>query len=390
MNLQELISNESVRREAFPVAGERAFFANAGVSPLPRVAADALAQFGRDASRDSQENDAAWAVDTRARALAARLLCAQPDEISLIGPTSLGLNTVALGLQWQSGDEVVCYDEDYPANVYPWTQLSRVGVRAVPLRPEQPGVITWEVVEAALTPRTRLVALASCHFLSGFGVDLDDIGRRLGERGVLFCVDGIQTLGAFPLSVRHIDFLSADSHKWMLGPIGAGVFYVKRSRQHLLPPPLVGSWNVQSPDYVAQEEFHYHTGGRRYETGALNLPGIYGMAASLDLLLELGMDAIAARLLRLRRFLLEHARPLGFRLYLEDWDLSRAASDKHRTAIVSLYHPGRDMQALYERLATNKVVVSLRKNRAGQAFLRFSPHFFNTEEELGRAIELLQ
>lgn len=390
MNIKNLISDEAVRRREFPVAAERAFFANAGVAPLPRVTADALSEFGAAASRDSQENDATWAVDQRCRQFAAKLIGAQPNEISLIGPTSLGLNTVARGLAWKPGDEVVCYGEDYPANVYPWTSLAPLGVKAVRLEPEQPGVITWDVVEAALSGRTRLVALASCHFLSGFGVDLDDIGRRLGERGILFCVDGIQTIGAFPLSVKHIDFLSADSHKWMLGPIGAGIFYVKESRQELLPPPLVGSWNVQSPDYVAQVEFRYHTGGRRYETGALNLPGTYGMAASFEMLLEFGIDAISARLLQLRRFLLENVRPMGFRLYLEDWDLSNAALDKHRTAIISIHHPERDMHPLHEKLAAEKIVVSLRKNRLGQAFLRFSPHFYNTEEELGRAIELLR
>lgn len=390
MNLNELISDEFIRRREFPVAAECAFFGNAGVAPLPRVAAEALTAFGAAASRDSQENEAAWAVDQRCRELAAKLIGAHAHEISLIGPTSLGLNTVARGLAWKPGDEVVCYGEDYPANVYPWTSLARLGVKAVRLEPEQPGVIDWPVVEAALTERTRLVALASCHFLSGYGVDLDEIGRRLGERGILFCVDGIQTIGAFPLSVKHIDFLSADSHKWMLGPIGAGIFYVKESRQELLPPPLVGSWNVQSPDYVAQDEFRYHTGGRRYETGALNLPGIYGMAASFEMLAQLGIDAIAARLLQLRRYLLDHVRPLGFRLYLEDWDLSNGASDARRTAIVSIYHPARDMQALYDKLAAHKIVVSLRKNRRGQAFLRFSPHFYNTEEELGRAVELLR
>ncbi|HNR31805.1 MAG TPA: aminotransferase class V-fold PLP-dependent enzyme [Candidatus Hydrogenedentes bacterium] len=371
------------------MAETRAYFANAGVSPLPRAAADALAEFGRLGSRDCQENDRAWAVDRRARELTARLIGAAPEEISLIGPTSLGLNIVAQGLDWRPGDEVVYYGEDYPANVYPWAALSPRGVRPVALAPDQPGVITWDVVEAALTARTRLVALASCHFMSGYRIDVDDIGRRLGERGVLFCLDGIQTLGAFPLSVKHVDFMSADSHKWMLGPIGAGVFFVKRERQDALPPPLLGSWNVQSPDYVAQDVLRYHTGGRRYETGALNLPGIFGMAASLELLKGFGIDAIAARLLDLRRYLLERVRPLGFRLYLEEWDLSPAASDAHRTAIISLRHPKHDMDAVYERLLAERIVVSLRRNRRGEAYLRFSPHCYNKEEELDRAVAVL-
>lgn len=389
MNLHDITRNESLRLREFPVAARCAFFGNAGVAPLPRAAADALAEFGRLGSEDSQENDATWAVDGRCRELAAQLIGAEADEISLIGPTSHGLNLVALGLPWQEGDEVVYYADDYPANVYPWSALPRRGVKAVRLDPPHPGAITREVVERALTPRTRLVALATCNFLSGFRIDVDGIGRRLRERGILFCLDGIQTLGAFPLSVEHVDFLSADSHKWMLGPLGAGIFYVKKSRQETLPPPLLGSWNTVSPDYVAQDEIGYMTGGRRYETGALNFPGIFGMAASLELLIGLGVEDIGRRLLHLRAFLLDAVRPLGYRLYLEDWDRSADADDRHRSAIVSIHHPDKDMEAVHHALAENRIMVSLRKNREGQPFLRFSPHCYNTEAELERAIHLL-
>ncbi|MFP4500747.1 MAG: aminotransferase class V-fold PLP-dependent enzyme [Candidatus Hydrogenedentota bacterium] len=389
MKLDDILDNENVRLREFPVAQERAFFGNAGVAPLPRVAADALAEFGRLGSHDSQENDATWAVDAACRESAARMLGATAAEIALVGPTSYGLNLVALGLAWEPGDEVVYYADDYPANVYPWSGLTGRGVKPVPLAPAHTGAITWDVVARAITPKTRLVALASCHFMSGFRIDVDDIGRRLHERGILFCLDGIQTLGAFPVSVDHVDFLSADSHKWLLGPLGAGIFYVKASRQALLPPALLGSWNTISPDFVAQTEIGYQTGGRRYETGALNFPGIFGMAASFDLLLELGIDAIGERLLHLRRFILDHVRPLGYRLYLEDWDQREDAEDKHRSSIVCIHHPDKDMQAVYEKLHAHKITVSLRKNRAGQAFLRFSPHFYNTEAELARAFQLL-
>lgn len=389
MNIETIVGNEEMRRREFPVAGERVFLANAGVAPLPRVAEEALCAFAHLAARDCQENAQSEAVDRHARESAARLIGTSADEISLIGPTSLGLNMVALGIEWRPGDEVVYYGDDYPANVYPWSGLAAKGVKTVPLRPEQPGVITWEVVEAALTQRTRLVALASCHFLSGYRIDVDGIGRRLGERGILFSLDGIQSLGAFPLSVAHVDFLSADSHKWMLGPNGAGIFYVKASRQEELKPALVGSWNVESPDYIAQAELRYEHCGRRYETGSLNLPGIFGMAASLDLLLELGVDQVAARILHLRRHLLERLRPLGFELCLEEWDRSAAASDAHRSGIVSVRRPGTDMKPLHARLAADKIAVSLRKNRAGEAFLRFSPHCYNTEAELDRAADLL-
>src|SRR5690606_10288744 len=139
----------------------------------------------------------AWRAVNETRVVAARLLGAQAQEIALLGPTSLGLSLVASGLDWRPGDEVVCYPDDYPANVYPWTDLERHGIVVRRLQPAEPGAITPELVEAALTPRTRLVALASCHSLSGFRLEVDSIGRLLRARGVLFCLDAIQTLGAF-------------------------------------------------------------------------------------------------------------------------------------------------------------------------------------------------
>jgi len=324
-----------------------------------------------------------------ARKSAARLLGAEAGEIALLGPTSLGINLVAKGLTWQPGDEVLYYSEDYPANVYPWSDLERLGVKPIALQPDWPGALTWDVVEAALTERTRLVALATCHFLSGFRVRVEHIGEKLHERGILFSVDGIQTLGAFPLNVEHIDFLSADSHKWLLGPLGAGIFYVKKERQDELRPVLLGSWNVVSPGFIAQDEIRFHTSGQRYEPGALNLPGIVGMTASMDLLLDIGIEGIGARLLELRAYLLEHLRPLGFQLYLEELDQSPAMSDDHRSGIVSVQHPERDVSVLFEKLKGENVTVSLRQNREGTKFLRFSPHFYNTTDELARAIDLL-
>ena len=200
------------------------------------------------------------------RRVGARLINANSDEVALLGPTSLGLNLVANGLDWKEGDEVVCYPDDYPANVYPWQALAARGRagRAAPAGARSAkSRRNW--CSQALTPRTRLVALASCHFLSGFRLDYEDIGEELHRRGVLFCLDAIQSLGATTIDVRHIDFLAADSHKWMLGPLGAGIFYVKRNHFETLRPTLLGAWNVRSPGFVAQPE-HRLRGNARAAT----------------------------------------------------------------------------------------------------------------------------
>ena len=388
--LDRIASDEAFRREQFPVAAERIFLAHAGTCPLPRVAAEAMREYIRRSEVAGQESSWALGIVRSARENAARLIGAEADEIALLGPTSLGLSLVAHGLDWQPGDEVVAYFEDYPANVYPWTQLGAKGVKYVGLQPESPGVITWELVEAALRERTKLVALASCHFLSGYRIDLEAIGRNLRERGVLFCIDGIQTLGAFPTPVEHVDFLSADSHKWMLGPAAAGIFYVKKSQQPLLRPTLVGAVNICSPDFIAQEGVRFVAGAERFESGILNLAGIAGMDASMRLILEIGQENISARLLELRAALLERVRPLGYRLYLEEHDLDPGTPDATRSAIVSLGHPEKDLREVYARLKENGVVTSYRKNRGGEEFVRLSPHFYHTVEEMDRVVEVMR
>jgi selenocysteine lyase/cysteine desulfurase len=387
--VEEIIASEEARRREFPVVAHRIFLAHAGVAPLPRAAAEAMRGFVRQASRDHQESGSIARKVESARGLAAEMLGCAPGEIALLGPTSLGLNLVANGLSWRRGDEVVYYHGDYPANVYPWSNLAAQGVKTISLEPAAPGRITWDLVEEQLSGRTRLVALATCHFLSGYRIDVETIGRNLGERGVLFCLDGIQTLGAFPLSVRHVDFLSADSHKWLLGPLGAGIFYVKRSRFEELRPTLLGSWNVDSPDFVAQKEISFHSQARRYEPGALNVPGIIGMGGSLELLRRAGIAAVTERLLYLRKCIVERVRPLGYLIYGEE-DVPAAAGDEEgRSGILSLSRPGCDMAELFEKLVRRGISVSLRRTGEGEALVRISPHFYNTEAEIEQLTESL-
>ena len=385
--LERIQQDEAFRREQFPTVAKRIYMAHAGVAPLPRAAGDAVRDFLKRAEVDNPESDWAMALVEQARADAARLIGARPDEIALLGPTSLGLGLVANGLDWDAGDEIIAYFDDYPSNVYPWTELKFKGVNYVGLKPEAPGAITWELIESALTPRTKLVALSSCHFLSGYRIDIDTIGRNLGERGVLFCVDGIQTIGAFPTPVEHVDFLSADSHKWMLGPAASGVFYVKRSRHALLRPLLVGAMNLHSPDFVAQEDAAPLDDARRYESGILNLAGIIGMQASMSMLLDIGIEAISARLLELRVALLEGMRPLGYRLYIED---DAPPSPETQSAILSFTHPSKDLGGVHRELESKGIVTSCRKDRDGESLLRISPHFYNTEQEIDRLVELLR
>ncbi len=382
-SLETILRCETARREAFPVVQNRIFLAHAGVTALPRCAADALIEHTRASSRDHQEFGSVMQRVNDVRKTAALLIDANPEEVALIGPTSLGLSLVANGIDWRDGDEIVCYQDDYPANVYPWMDLQRRGVTLRFLQPEELGRITPNLVTAALTPRTRLVALASCHYLTGWRIDVDEIGRRVQEAGALFCLDAIQTLGAFPVNVRHVDFLSADSHKWMLGPLTAGIFFVQRHRFEELRPSLIGSWNAYAPDFIAQHEVTFPNTARRYEPGVLNIGPLFGMQASLKMLMDFGIPAVAARLLKLRRALYEHLTPLGFEM------AGPPPDDPLSSGIATFSHRERDLRKEFARLEASDIIVSLRLDRKGRQYLRFSPHCYNTEDELDRVAQCL-
>ncbi len=374
--------SESERLEQFPVARKLKFFAHAAVTSLPACVADAMARHIREASEAPQEF-AQTIKDIKAmRVRCAQFIGADADEIALLGPTSLGLSLFANGIPWERGDEVLCYAGDYPANVYPWLELRRRGVVVRMLEPSQPGEITPELVEAALTPRTRLVALASCHFFTGYRIDVGRIGRLLHARGILFSVDAIQTLGAFPMNVEHVDFLSADAHKWMLGPCAIGIVYVKRKHHELCRPSLLGAWNVYSPNFIAQPEVKFMPGAQRYEPGVLNLVGCYGMNAAIELFLHHGMDAISARILELKACLVAALRRKGYAI-------TGPADGANASGITTFRHPEKSATALFAEMEKAGITCSLRHDPQGRDFLRISPHFYNTEAELDAAIALL-
>src|SRR5271156_6831227 len=299
MTLNEILTNEELRCHEFPVARDKIFLAHAGVCPLPRRVADAISECARQGTLGDQESFMMNRLDD-ARKLTARLLNCQSEEVSLVGPTSLALSFIAAGLNFRKGDNVLIYHDDYPSNVYPWMALAEKNVEVRLLNTRGLGVIRPRDVVGQIDENTRLVALASCHFISGFRLEFSEIGKHLRERGILFCLDAIQTLGAFPTTVESVDFLAADAHKWLLGPCGAGILYVRREMQDKLNPPIYGWHNVRSPNFVAQEIIEFRNDARKFEAGTHNLLGLTGLIAAMQLALEIGVENIAAELARKR------------------------------------------------------------------------------------------
>jgi selenocysteine lyase/cysteine desulfurase len=383
MTIAELFTDEQLRQQEFPVARDKIFLAHAGVCPLPRRVAQAISDYTEQATTNDQETLIFPAALNDGRKIAARLLNCQEDELAFVGPTSLALSYVASGLKFRKGENILVYHDDYPSNVYPWMALAERGVEVRLLNTRALGLIRARDVMGQVDENTRLVALASCHFVSGYRIDHAAIGKFLRERKILFCLDAIQTLGAFPTTVEYVDFLAADAHKWLLGPCGAGLLYVRRELQEKLNPPIYGWHNVRCPNFVAQEQIVYRSGSKKFEAGTQNLLGLAGLIAAMELILEIGVDRIARELLRKRAWLVQTLQAKGYSVFHAD------AAPEHLSGIVTLFKPGQDLSGLYELLLAANIVTSLRVDRAGQRYLRLSPHFYNTDAELQRVMELL-
>jgi selenocysteine lyase/cysteine desulfurase len=368
-------------RRLMPVTASWAFLDHAAVAPLPEPAREQLAAWADDVTRNGVVHESSWLQRVEAvRRRFGELLSADPLDVAFVKNTSEGIGLVAEGFPWQPGDNVVTSADEYPANVYPWMNLASRGVevRRVPSREQ--GRVSRDDLRAAMDGRTRIVTLSFVEFATGFRNDLDAVGQLCRERGALFFVDAIQGLGALPLDVSRspIDFLAADGHKWLLGPEGAGVLYVRRELVDRLRPvgvgwnSVVGAWDFSTIDFRLKP----HAG--RWESGSLNLAGLTALGASLDLLLGVGIEALAARIRELTDHLCHAVERTGWRAF-------SSRRDGEWSGIVSLSPPpGVDVTATAKALLTQGVVV---RPRAGR--LRVSPHAYNAVEEIDRLVSLL-
>ena len=383
MTIAEILADEALRQREFPVTREKIFLAHAGDCPLPQRVAQVIADYTRQCTIGDQETLVFPRLLEAGRKSAARLLNCHDDEVAFVGPTSLALSCFASGLKFRRGDNVVIYHDDYPSNVYPWMALAEKGVEVRLLNIRGLGVIRPKDVMGQVDESTRLVALASCHFVSGYRLEYATIGKYLRERKILFCLDAIQTLGAFPTTVESVDLLAADAHKWLLGPCGAGIMYVRREIQERLNPPIYGWHNVRCPNYVAQEQIAYRSGSKKFEAGTHNWMGLVGLVTALGLIQELGVDEIARELLRKRAWLVPALQAKGYTVLQADAALANASS------IVTFFKPDADLPALHQQLLDANIVTSLRADRQGQRYLRLSPHFYNTDAELQRVVAMV-
>jgi len=380
-----MISSLIGNSDAFPILKQWDFFNHAGVCPLPRVAADALRKYAQQA-QEVAYIETGWYRDIeKLRALAAKLINADSEEIAFIKNTSEGLATVANGVDWRVGDRIVTTAVEYPANIYPWMDVAaRYGVELVMVDEKDVNgrrmVPMDELLRQIQHPRTRLMALSHVEFASGQRHDIATIGKVCREQGKLFCVDAIQSLGVLPVDVQamNIDYLSADGHKWLLGPEGAGIFYCRRELLPQTRPLIVGWMNVINQDEYGSYDFTFKSDARKFECGSYTVATLLSLKAAVELLMETGIEAIADRTKLLTNRLIAG-------LEFKGYEIVSLRENEQWSGIVS-FTSSRHDHAEIVRMLRNKhqIEIALREGR-----LRCSPHFYNTEEQIARIISRL-
>lgn len=383
MNILDF-SDQAARQAAFPFFQSKICLNHAAVSPLPARACEALQSYAHRLAFEGQSELEHRPLYDKCKERAAKLIGpnARAEEIAFAGSTSHALGLVATGLDWQPGDNCVVADGDFPANVVTWKNLEAthdIKVRLIP--PRAFGDVTLEDLAPYVDDRTRIVSLCSANYLSGCPLDVNAIGAWLHARGVLFCVDAIQTLGAIRLDTTHVDFVCADAHKWLLGPNGVAILWTRQSVLPQMRPAILGWLGVQDREHWFSYDLTPHPTSERFEPGAHNMMGIVTLEASLALLEEAGSEAIEARVTQLRDYAAKRLLESGCQL-LWTSDASRPSG------IVSFQAPHGKTRELHEKLDSS-VVVSLRQNREGEDCIRVSPHFMNTEADIERLVELI-
>lgn len=367
-------------RAEFPIANEYAFLNHAAISPVSTRVARAVQEHLALAQRTpfDRMRDAFTTLGAELRERAARLInAARPDEIVPMPNTAEGINTAANSLPLRAGDNVLVLDGDYPAVVYPWLNLAPRGIM-VKWVPQTDGGLALDRLVARIDSRTRVIAISTAMFASGFKNDIAAVGELCRTRGIFFVVDAIQTLGAFPLDVQacHIDFLACGGQKWLLGVPGSGFLYCRHDLlDELQIGAYVGATSVVDPMSYLDYNFTLQPSAERFSLGSSNLLGQIALHAALGMLLEVGSDATSARILALTDTLIADLQARGFGIRS---NLQR----EHRSGIVIVDVP--DPQAAYERLLAAGVITSPRGGG-----LRVAPHFYNSDEDVQRVGEAL-
>lgn len=372
-----IISNTELApyRAEFPhLANQRYYLDNASFGVLSSKSVAAIARHTQNRNTGliaTYPEDIAIIEETRQK-IAKLINAPSPDNIAFITNTSEGLSLIASGLKWNHGDKVLLNKAEFPANVYPWLNARKHG--AEPYFLEAPnGYASAEQIEAEIRPGTRIVAVSAVQFLSGYRIDLHQTGKVAARNNAMLIVDGIQALGNAPIDVQamQIDGLVTGGHKWLMTTMGAGFAYLSDRLMNAINQQYAGWISVEEPWQLSNFDQNLNKTARRYELGSWQVPGIYGLHASLDQFIELGTDRINRHLVAITDQIDHLMKPQGLQ------KLTVEAAE-NRTGIISYHLPENfENEAFLNEMQVNNVNIAIRQNK-----LRISPHYYVTPEEI--------
>lgn len=368
-------------RQLFPATQKYVYLNSAAVSPMPKISADAVYSQVRDVSENGDVNMQSW-LDTkkRCRDLVAEMLKVTPENIAFVRNTSDGFSTVANGMDWAEGDNIVTFAKEFPSNFYPWRRIRDtfgVELRTVP---ERDGRIDLDEFIGLIDANTKLVSISAVQFNSGFKADLEKIGRAAREVDALFAVDIIQAFGVMPFDLpnQFVDVACGASHKWLFSPEGCGIIYLSERARTRIEPTLVGWISVETPWDFDDYEQDWKENTLAWETGTGGSALFFGLEQSLKILHEIGAEKIETYLEELTNYLCELLSAKNYQIIS-----SRIKGEKSQ--IVSLMpKAGQNSLEIAKGLRQKNIVIASRGER-----LRIAPHIFNNKSDIDRLIDEL-
>jgi selenocysteine lyase/cysteine desulfurase len=352
---------------------------HAAVSPMSTRVVDALHNYIDIRSEgivDPYRQNVEKANETRD--LIAQLINAPVDRIGLVKNTSTGFNILATGLDWKKGDHVILNDMEFPSNVYPFLNLERLGVEVEFVKSRNGRVVVEDVIDA-MRPETVIVSVSHVQFLNGYRIELEPLGSVCRERGIIFSVDAIQSAGAIELDVekQSIDFISSGGHKWLMGPMATGFIYLSQAVQDRISPAYVGWLSVKDAWNFFDYRLDLLDSAERFEVATENWMGLWGFCESVRLLLEVGTKRAEEKVLSLTDRLADGLMERGHEVVSP-----RGDGEKSGIVLFSAGESKEENEAIFHKLMDRNIHISFR-----EGYLRCSPHFYNTEEEIEKLIE---
>lgn len=372
--------NEQIR-SLFPAASNYTYLNSAAVSPMPTIAVEAVHSQLQDVANHGSEHYVEWiATKNHARGLLASMLNVRDEQVAFMRNTSDGIASIAAGLDWRAGDNIVSFAGEFPANFYPWRRVrDKFGID-LRLCSERDGRIDLDEFISLIDEKTRVIAISAVQFASGFRADLKRIGEAAHAHDALFVVDIIQALGGngFDLPALGVDIASGASHKWLCAPEGCGILYLSDRARELVEPTLTGWISVETPWNFEDREQPWKSSALAWESGTGCSALFYGLEQSLKLLTETGLDRIQEYVEGLSDHLCELIDG-------KNYDILSSRTPGEKSPIVCIKHRGGlHCNEIAQRLQNSNIIVSPRNDR-----LRIAPHFYNNREDIERLVEHL-